>query len=299
MKRITLWMSTIFILIFIPQGVWGYTSIVAQNCTEANFSFNSTLKNNLLSRAVLKEATTLLSYHLSPLRQEMLYSFIKKAPMRYILSYNEQESRKGNIPILEINVTTNRAVLKELLKDIGVYFDKGTTFFSLTTQGLEDTDKIELFNLETLSNMIEDPQEQDLKMEIKKVDKKFYTGSLVYKKYKWCYTASSMDNLWENLWKNYFSLPEIKERYYTVIKLCAHGWITTIGISFFQRILTQKTRMVDDIELISLQMKEDVGGEWKIYTLRPSLLISYLSNYFLSREMEFQITTLSSPSKAK
>ncbi len=299
MKRIILWISPILILFFIPRGGLASTSIVAQNCTEAQFSFNATLKNTLLSQAVLKEALSLLPYNLSPLQREMLYFFIKKSPMKYILSYKELEYKDKNIPMLKIDVTTNTSVVKGLLKDMGIYFNKGTTFFSLISQGLEDKDKVELFNLETLSNMVEDPREESLKMEIKKIDKGLYSGSLVYEKYRWFYTATSLDRLWENLWKNYFSLPEIKEQYYTVIRLWAHGWLTTVGLKFFQEKLRQRAKIVDEIRLISLQMKEDIGGEWKIYTLRPSLLISYLSNYFLSREMEFQITTLSSPSTAQ
>ncbi len=295
MKNLILFFMTLLLLAQCQVAYARYCTIVESNCTEASFAFNATLRKNILTRAILKEALSLLPYNLSPLRREMLLFFLETHPLKFVLSYKEKEFSQKGAPMLEVDVAVNKQVLKKVLKAIGVYFERKSLFFSLSTKGLDEKDHMELFNLETLSNMVEDPQEKGLHMEVTKVGRA-YSGSLSFGKKLWSDTTPSLSLLWQHLWGKYFSLPEIKRKYYTIIQVCAHGWLTVAGLKFFEKDLCRHIEILDEVEMESLDMKEDIGGRWKIYTLRPSALISFLTNYFLKREMEFQLTTLSSPS---
>lgn len=274
-----------------------YIIITQSNCTSRDFNFNATIKNNILAQGLLKEAVKILPYDLDDQGKMSLLDFFKQNPLKYVLSYNELEKKNGNENILELKVFIDVDGLKNVLINIGAYFKDNLTC-KLIIENFDEQDFIHLSNLLSLSGITKTDYSSRLQLDLKKINNSLYTGTLTFNGQVWAGTSKTLYELWEKLWKNYFNLPEVRNKFFSKIKVFAGPWVTISGFRYFDEILHQKKEILDSVKLIKIEFNKGIYGYWEISSINPSRTTSYLNNYFGKRGMKFRIS-LSSPGEEK
>lgn len=266
-------------------------TIEQQNCTSTQFNLNATLRNKILSKALIKEAIKIIPYELDQQKIDTLSQLFEDSSLKYVLSYKEHEQRNQNSTSLILNVKLDIGALKNTLINLGLYFNSKNVTVCLKTENLEEPEINFLDSLLKLSG-ISIENNSELKLYLKKIKDTLYTGTLTYKDHYWAATKKSLGELWETLWSNYFNLPEIKNKFFTKIILSAGPWVTLTGAKIFNRTLESKKEFLEGVKLISLTFSKGLFGKWEIYTIKPNAVTTFLNNYLGARGMEFNIQVL-------
>ncbi len=279
----------LYLIFFIIQPSFSKLITLEQyNCTAKDFNLNSTLKNQIFSKALIKETEEILPYRLSENRTEILHHFFEQNAVKYITIYNYSEITRGNSTYLKISINPNINSLKTSLINLGIFLNKKTQC-EINTENFDQQDFTELKNLCVLSNIYESNNTAPSHLTIKKISKSLYTGILKYKDNFWSATSDTLSGLWETLWGNYFNLPEIRAMYSKRIILWAGPWVTTSGLEGFWDILKNKHELIEGVSLISIEFNEGIYGKWEIISTRAELIKSFLSDYLGKRNMDFKI----------
>ena len=285
----------IFIFSFISEAK--YITVEEYNCTSSKFNFNATLRNSILSKGILQQSIQLIPYKLEKEKMLALESFFNENPLRYVLSYKEREIKYNHESILAVDILSDMDALKNSLINLGIYFKKSKIKCKLEVENFDKQDFVNLSNLLLLTGVLKIDNINELQLNIKKIKNSLYTGSLKYNNYIWVGTSKSIYKLWEILWKNYFNLPSIKDKFFSKIIIYAGPWITTSGLKYFNDQIKERKEIIDKIELIKIEFNEGIFGKWKIISIRPSEVMSYLNKYFGERDMKVKIRLISPKEK--
>ncbi len=266
--------------------------IEQQNCTSTQFNLNATLRNKILSKALVKEAIKIIPYGLDQQKIDTLSQLFEDSSLKYVLSYKEHEQRNQNSTSLILNVKLDIGALKNTLINLGLYFNSKDVTVCLKTENFEEPDINFLNSLLRLSGISVDNNSIEPKLYIKKIKDTLYTGTFTYQDHYWAATKKSLGELWETLWSNYFNLPEIKNKFFSKIILSAGPWVTLTGVKGFNKTLQGKKQFLEGVKLISLTFSQGIFGKWEIVTIKPNAVTTFLNNYLGARGMEFNIQVL-------
>ncbi|GAB6162825.1 hypothetical protein JCM12298_19850 [Desulfothermus naphthae] len=285
--------TVVFILFTCSILVGQSIRIEEQNCTSSQFNLNATMRNKILTKALVIAATKILPYELDQQKIDILKQLFENSSMKYILSYKEHEEKNQNSTSLILNVNVDIISLKNKLKNLGLYFNPKKVLVHLETEDLQQPDLEFLDSLLQLSGVSVHNNSSEIKLYIKKIKDTLYTGTLSYKDHYWAATKNSLGDLLEALWSNYFNLPEIKNKFFSKIVLSAGPWVTLTGFKIFKKRLKAKKELLERVQLISITfLPQGIFGKWEIVTIKPKLVTTFLNNYLGERGMEFNMQVL-------
>ncbi|MDD2219562.1 MAG: hypothetical protein PHS63_05695, partial [Desulfoplanes sp.] len=190
--------------------------------------------------------------------------------------------------VADLSVSVNTPVLKEMLKDMGIFYTSlHRVSCALTLTGFQSEDWQHLEELQTLSgvDVIYGGNQPDaVTMQLNKVGENRWQGKLTAWDSDFTAQGRTLDVLWSELWKNYFSLPKVMSGIFSTVTFQVAGWYVTDGASYFEDILLSWDRLVEQATLLRLDMSDaDFGGVWSVQTLDVQALRTRLEAFLKDR----------------
>ncbi|MCF8103973.1 MAG: hypothetical protein K9K64_00675 [Desulfohalobiaceae bacterium] len=248
----------------------------------------------ILLRGVLQEAIELLPGTLSATRKEALSSVLSSRAGEYVLSYSrgKAETRPGLLTT-SWRVDVNGKRLKNSLKSWGVYFTVDEQLpYTLDLQASSPQKaRLAVDRLESLSGLRSQAAAGPrLDLEQIKGQTKAWRGRLEVGGRSWSRKGSDLEEVWLGLWANYFSLQEVQARVLEDLILVVNGWSSVTGVQGFDRVLAQKSALVDRAVLKNSDLLvASVQGTWTIQTPDRTALDRFLNGYLSPRGLSYRL----------
>jgi hypothetical protein len=241
------------------------------------------------SRAVVQEAVGLLPGRLSEARAEVLASFLSSRARDYVLSDAQGKTEtRGDVITTTWRIAVNEVMLKQTLKDWGVYFTfEGAWGYILELQA-DNPEQVQatLQELEALSGLARRQQGPYpvLRLLERTGQSAAWRGLLEFEDHSWSAVGSSVEDVWFECWSHYFRLPEIQARVITEKILNVRGFSSVTGVKGFDRILQGQAAFINAARLLRIGLLNgSVEAVWKVHTPDSQRLGRYLNDYLAPR----------------
>ncbi len=213
--RIKFFLLLFFLFITYSISFAEFIKIEEQNCTSTEFNLNATLRNKILSKALVNESLKIMSTKLDEEKIKILNKLFEQSSLNYVLSYKDHEEKSQNSTSLIVELKLDIESIKKTLMNIGVYFNQKVVVTQMETENFEGPDLQSLDNLLKLSGITVDDNVSELKLYIRKVNDSLYTGTLKYKDHYWSGTKKTVSLNYGKLYGEiFFNLPEIKDKFF-------------------------------------------------------------------------------------
>lgn len=283
-------------------------------------------------RAVFEEALSLLPGVLPEHRQEVLADYLRDKAHGYVLSYHEEDNSgqlgSSALPVesaedvppmpqaepeekleaqpdrlLVMDVTVNRAGLKQDLQRLGVFYTLSETVsYNLTLEGEAQASWDEIGRLQTLSGLVAradassqitiKAQERELTKKEKRAGVKralLWTGSLSAEEDAWSAVGDSLEEVWFRLWSGYFTRPGVGAGLMDSFSLIVSGWFAPDGVKAFDAELSGWDDVVENAALVDIAMRSaGIEAVWSVTALDRSALDSRLAEVLPGRGLEWK-----------
>ncbi|MCF8109207.1 MAG: hypothetical protein K9J81_09470 [Desulfohalobiaceae bacterium] len=240
------------------------------------------------SRAVFQEAVGLLPGRLSEARADILASFLSSRARDYVLGDAQGKTEtRGDVITTTWRIAVNEAMLKQTLKDWGMYFTfEGTWGYVLKLQA-DHPEQVQatLQELEALSGLARQKGPYPVLRLLERTGQSAaWRGLLEFEDHSWSAVGSSVEDVWFECWSNYFRLPEIQARVITEKILNVQGFSSVTGVRGFDRILQGQAAFINEARLLRIGLLTGcVEAVWKVRTPDSQRLGRYLNDYLAPR----------------
>jgi hypothetical protein len=247
--------------------------------------------NDGFIQGIVLEADAILPVPMDEARRVLFANYVQDKTQDLVVSYKELGFKEQNDPreiMADLSVSVNTPVLKKMLKDMGIFYTSlHRVSCALTLTGLQSEDWQHLEELQTLSGVdviYGGNQSGAVTVQLNKVGENRWQGKLTAWDSDFTAQGRTLDALWSELWKNYFSLPKVMSGIFSTVTFQVAGWYVTDGASYFEDILLSWDRLVEQATLLRLDMTDaDFGGVWSVQTLDVPALRTRLEAFLKDR----------------
>jgi hypothetical protein len=240
---------------------------------------------------IVQEADALLPVPMDEVRRALFATYVQDQTKNLVLSYKELGLKEEGSPravVADFSISVNTPVLKGMLKDMGIFYTSLKRVpCALTLTGLRSEDWQDLERLQSLTgvDVIYGGTRPDaVAVQFNKIGEDRWQGELTAFDRNFTAQAPSLQSLWFELWKNYFTLPEVVSGIFSTVTFRVSGWYVTDGASYFEDILLSWDRLVEQATLLHLDMSDaDFGGVWSVQTLDVQALHAKLEAFLKDR----------------
>ena len=246
------------------------------------------------ARAVFQEAESLLPGSLSQGREEVLFDFLAARAETYVLSYARGKTEaRGALLTTTWRIGVNEALLKQTLRDWGVYFTlKGPWDYSLEWGRDDPGPYLEtVHRLETLSGLVNRVGAHPrLRLSPGGGEGAAWRGLLKHEEQSWSAAGSGLEEVWFELWARYFRQPDVQARVLEVFRLRVQGWSSVSGVRGFDRVLRKNSGWVNQAVLLRTVLSADsVAAQWDVHTPDRQRLEQFLNGYLPARGLNYDL----------
>lgn len=274
-------------MILVPLPSWAGEQIVSVKA-QAEPDLGGSQREQAMLAALVRESETLLPGSLAPARRNLLAGFLRTRHEKYILSYSQLAGSSPEERVWQIQVNTQALVT--LLKDLGIYYTFNASLpYSLELVHQDDRGTKRIAELEMLSGLNRSNGLHPA-LRVQATSDGSWNGRLQSENQDWTANEKDVDDLWLELWSNFFSHPESIPALVQSLDIRINGWSTISAISGFCQQLQSWPQLVDRSTLV--QITGDSGGlhaHWQILTLQREQLKERLDRYTGSRGLDWKI----------
>jgi hypothetical protein len=244
--------------------------------------------------AVAAEALGLLPAPLAPERAALLAEWLAPRAGQYVQSYSELSNAVvGEETQLGLDVRVDRAALRRVLQNLGVYYTAAVPRpFALNLAGEAAAHSAEIVRMEALSGLSHTPGASP-ELTLQAIGK-VWSGKLVTPAGSWESTSQSLDAVWMDLWGRHFSRPEAQAGVLDSMILRVEGWFAPDGIRDFDADL----RGFEGVESAVLDRviltPTGAAAVWRVRTPAPASLRTRMEAYISGRGLKY---TLDNPAQ--
>ncbi len=244
------------------------------------------------ARAVFQEAVELLPGSLSEARAEILAAVLSARAREYVLSYAQGKTEKrGALATTTWRIAVNEDTLKQSLKDWGVYFTLGRDWgyaLELQAEGPGQYQET-LHRLERLSGLERlEGVSPELRLIRSRGQTDAWRGLLEFKGQSWSAAGSSLEELWLDLWPNYFQVSEVQARVIKEMSLNVQGFSSVTGVKGCDRTLRGNAALVNDARLLRVDvLNGSMEALWKVRTPDSQRFGRFLDDYLAPRGLSY------------
>lgn len=244
------------------------------------------------SRAVFQEAVELLPGSLSEARAKILAAVLSARAREYVLSYAQGKTEKrGALATTTWRIAVNEDLLKQSLQDWGVYFTLGRGWdYSLKLQAGDPVQYQQtLHRLERLSGLERlEGVSPELRLIRSKGQTDVWRGLLEFKENSWSAAGSSLEEVWLELWPNYFQVSEVQAQAIKEVSLNVQGFSSVTGVKGCDRTLRGNAALVNDARLLRVDaVSGSMEALWKVCTPDLQRLARFLDDYLAPRGLRY------------
>jgi hypothetical protein len=239
--------------------------------------------------AVATEALSLLPSPLAPERAALLAGWLAPRAGQYVQSYSElSTAAAGEETALTLDVRVDRAALRRVLQNLGVYYTTAAPRpFALSLAGEAAAHRDELSRLEALSGLY--PVEGGAPHLALSVSGKVWTGRITLPEGTAESAGASLDAVWLELWGRHFSRPEAQAGVLDRLVLRVQGWFAPDGVRDFDAEL----RAFEGVESADLDRvlltPTGTAAVWRVRTPNPASLRTRMEAYIPGRGLTYTL----------
>jgi hypothetical protein len=257
-------------------------------------------KQELLQRgfrqAVFQEALDILPAPLDEERRQLLLEHLKPLADRFVRSYSErglgaapttpdQEPRP-----VAVEVDVNASLLERHLRRTGIYYTaSGLQPFNFVPGDLPPGAWNELGRLQTLTGL--HVRAVEMPRLVLEHGENVWTGLLETEEHVYQAEHPELEQVWFQLWGDFFSRPELEQAGAHAVDLRVSGWYTPDGVYAFDRLLREWKTDLQGLELRSLRMDTSgIVARWRVRLRDEQDLQTRLETYLPSRGLTWELS---------
>ena len=242
-------------------------------------------------QGIVQEADAMLPVPMDEARRALFAAYVQDYTQNLVVSYKELGFNEQDAPpavVADFSVSVNTPLLKGMLKDMGAFYTSlKRVACALTLTGLRSEDWQHLEELQALTGVdviYEENRPDAVAAQIRKAGEDRWQGELTAFDKTFTAQATTLQALWFELWKKYFTLPEVVSGIFSTVTFRVAGWYVTDGASYFEDILLSWDRLVEQATLLHLDMSDaDFEGVWSVQTLDIQALRTKLEAFLKDR----------------
>ncbi len=219
------------------------------------------LKDELMQEGfvlgVMSVAGSLLETPIGPERRELLASYLEPYVQRLIISYSDLGLQAGETPVevvQQLEVTVDIQALKKILKKTGI-FQTCTRPVRYFLKG-ENIPTEQIHNLEIFYGLeqVQEEEYADVVLSLRPSASFGFEASLLAGAHKLTTRPARFEQAWENIWEQYFALPDLALQGTSVSSIWLKGWANSAEVYAFDKQLRSWAKLIDSVQLEFLQL---------------------------------------------
>ncbi len=191
---------------------------------------------------------------------------------------------------LDMEVDIDAQLLRKILQESGVYYTSDTPWhYSLSTKGISPDEFADLQRFQLITGVAADSQ-APTELTIAYTPESGWVGEIEHEQKSMSVSGSKLEDVWFDLWKYFFSRPDIVAIFVEEITLDTTGWATIDSVMSFDAALRDWDEEVEQSEIVTVFTDiPSLMVTWNISTLNREFLINRLDYFFDSREISYNI----------
>jgi hypothetical protein len=221
--------------------------------------------------AIGQEMEAILGRTLPSSRKALILSVLSADRNSLVTGYKEvavlESTNSTTAKKLSVRISTS--VLHKRLQELGVVATIDTPmFYALTFSGVEPSLTKGLGVLQEISGLVPRslPEEGQSIPELKLSKTDVWMGVLSYQQWQSSHSAQTLDEVWFELWKAYFSRPDLAQAATSnTLQVRISGWLSGQGPMEFDRMLETWSADIGHKSLVGVEMDgPGLSATWSI-----------------------------------
>lgn len=221
--------------------------------------------------AIGQEMEAILGRTLPSSRKALILSVLSADRNSLVTGYKEvavlESTNSATAKKLSVRISTS--VLYKRLQELGVVATIDTPmFYALTFSGVEPSLTKGLGVLQEISGLVPRslPEEGQSIPELKLSKTDVWMGVLSYQQWQSSHSAQTLDEVWFELWKAYFSRPDLAQAATSnTLQVRISGWLSGQGPMEFDRMLETWSADIGHKSLVGVEMDgPGLSATWSI-----------------------------------